>query len=76
LTGSERRNTVPTKRELTRRELSILKRLESGLRNKEIAEAVFVTEGTLKWHLHNAYSKLNVKNRSAAMAQARALGIL
>ena len=63
---------MPTKRELTRRELSILKRLESSLSNKEIAEAVFVTEGTLKWHLHNVYSKLNVKNRSAAMARAHA----
>jgi LuxR family maltose regulon positive regulatory protein len=62
--------------DLTRRELSILKRLESGLSNKEIAEAIFVTEGTLKWHLHNVYGKLNVKNRTGAMARARALGIL
>jgi ATP/maltotriose-dependent transcriptional regulator MalT len=62
--------------ELTRRELSILKRLESGLSNKEIAEAIFVSEGTLKWHLHNVYGKLNVKNRSGAMTRARALGIL
>jgi len=62
--------------QLTRREVSILKRLESGLSNKEIAEAIFVSEGTLKWHLHNVYSKLNVKNRSGAMAQARTLGIV
>jgi LuxR family maltose regulon positive regulatory protein len=62
--------------ELTKRELSILKRLETGLSNKEIAEAIFVSEGTLKWHLHNVYSKLNVKNRTGAMARARALGIL
>jgi LuxR family transcriptional regulator, maltose regulon positive regulatory protein len=62
--------------ELTRRELSILKRLESDLSNKEIAEAIFVSEGTLKWHLHNVYSKLNVKNRPGAMSRARALGIL
>ena len=62
--------------ELTKRELSILKRLESGLSNKEIAEAIFVSEGTLKWHLHNVYGKLNVKNRSGAMSRARALGIL
>jgi LuxR family maltose regulon positive regulatory protein len=67
---------IGTDEELTKRELSILKRLESGLSNKEIAEAVFVTEGTLKWHLHNVYSKLNVKNRYGAMARARALGIL
>jgi LuxR family maltose regulon positive regulatory protein len=62
--------------ELTKRELSILKRLETGLSNKEIAEAIFVSEGTLKWHLHNVYNKLNVKNRSGAMARARALGIM
>jgi LuxR family transcriptional regulator, maltose regulon positive regulatory protein len=62
--------------ELTKRELSILKRLESDLSNKEIAEAIFVSEGTLKWHLHNVYGKLNVKNRPGAMARARALGIL
>jgi LuxR family maltose regulon positive regulatory protein len=62
--------------ELTKREISILKRLETGLSNKELAEAIFVSEGTLKWHLHNVYSKLNVKNRTRAMARARALGIL
>jgi LuxR family transcriptional regulator, maltose regulon positive regulatory protein len=62
--------------ELTKRELSILRRLETGLSNKEIAEAIFVSEGTLKWHLHNVYGKLNVKNRSGAMARARTLGIL
>ncbi len=62
--------------DLTKRELSILKRLESGLSNREIAEAIFVSEGTLKWHLHNVYGKLNVKNRTGAMARARALGIL
>ncbi len=62
--------------ELTKRELSILKRLETGLSNKEIAESIFVSEGTLKWHLHNVYGKLNVKNRTGAMTRARALGIL
>jgi LuxR family maltose regulon positive regulatory protein len=62
--------------DLTKRELSILKRLQTGLSNKEIAEAIFVSEGTLKWHLHNVYSKLNVKNRTGAMARARVLGIL
>jgi LuxR family transcriptional regulator, maltose regulon positive regulatory protein len=67
---------VGASEELTKRELSILKRLESDLSNKEIAEAIFVSEGTLKWHLHNVYGKLNVKNRSGAVARARALGIL
>jgi LuxR family maltose regulon positive regulatory protein len=67
---------IGTGEELTKRELSILKRLESDLSNKEIAEAIFVSEGTLKWHLHNVYGKLDVKNRSGAMTRARALGIL
>ena len=62
--------------ELTKREVSILKRLDSDLSNKEIAEAIFVSEGTLKWHLHNVYSKLNVRNRAGATARARALGIV
>lgn len=71
-----RQASPTTEEELTRREVSILKRLDSGLSNKEIAEAIFVSEGTLKWHLHNVYSKLNVRNRSGAMVRARALGIL
>ncbi len=71
------RESSPVKQEeLTRREVSILKRLDSGLSNKEIAEAIFVSEGTLKWHLHNVYSKLNVRNRAGATVRARALGIL
>jgi LuxR family transcriptional regulator, maltose regulon positive regulatory protein len=69
--------TQPTLAEpLTRREVAILRRLNSGLSNREIAESIFVSEGTLKWHLHNVYTKLDVKNRSGAMAQARAMGIL
>jgi ATP/maltotriose-dependent transcriptional regulator MalT len=68
---------APTSGEpLTRREVSILRRLESDLSNKEIAEAIFISEGTLKWHLHNIYSKLDVKNRSGALLRARTLSIL
>ena len=69
-------NLAPSEEELTKREVSILKRLDSGLSNREIAEAIFVSEGTLKWHLHNVYSKLDVKNRPGAVARGRALGLL
>jgi ATP/maltotriose-dependent transcriptional regulator MalT len=75
-THSGRQAAPATEEELTKREVSILKRLDSGLSNREIAEAIFVSEGTLKWHLHNVYSKLNVRNRSGAMVRARALGLL
>ena len=66
----------PVAEELTKREISILKRLESGLSNKEIAESIFISEGTLKWHLHNVYGKLDVKNRTGAMMRARGMGLL
>jgi LuxR family maltose regulon positive regulatory protein len=73
----DRRNgPAPVAEELTKREVAILKRLESGLSNKEIAESIFISEGTLKWHLHNVYGKLDVKNRAGAMTRARGLGIL
>jgi LuxR family maltose regulon positive regulatory protein len=32
--------------------------------------------GTVKWHLNNLFGKLGVKNRTQAVAQARALGLL
>lgn len=73
---SERRIPAVIGQQLTKREVSILKRLESGLSNKEIAEAIFVSEGTLKWHLHNVYGKLDVKNRPGAVVRGRELGIL
>ena len=61
---------------LTRKELRILKLLESGSRNREIAESLFVSEGTLKWHLHNIYRKLECKNRSGAIVAARRKALL
>ena len=59
--------------ELTKRELRILARLESGLSNREIAESLFISESTLKWHLHNVYGKLDVRSRSGATAKAKQL---
>ena len=61
---------------LTRRELKILHQLDSGLGNREIAAALFISEGTLKWHLHNIYGKLAARSRAAALARARGLGLL
>ena len=62
---------------LTRREIDILKRAAStGLNNKKLAQALYVSEGTLKWHLHNIYNKLGTRNRAGAIAQAQRLGLL
>ena len=55
----------------TERELQILRLLADGLSNSEVAGRLMLTEGTVKWHLHNLYAKLGVKNRTAALREAR-----
>jgi LuxR family transcriptional regulator, maltose regulon positive regulatory protein len=61
---------------LTRKELRIVRHLATGASNREIAALLFVSEGTLKWHLHNVYRKLACRNRSGAIAAARRQGLL
>ncbi len=51
---------------LTERELSILKLVAEGLSNLDIANRLFVTEQTVKFHLSNIYRKLGVGNRTEA----------
>jgi DNA-binding NarL/FixJ family response regulator len=48
---------------LTHREIEIVKMVAESLRNKEIAERLGITEGTVKIHLHNIYTKLDVGGR-------------
>ncbi|MCZ6831280.1 MAG: LuxR C-terminal-related transcriptional regulator [Gammaproteobacteria bacterium] len=62
--------------DITAKEISILQLLSEGKSNKQIAETLFVTEGTVKWHLHNIYTKLNARNRSEAVALARKFTII
>jgi two-component system nitrate/nitrite response regulator NarL len=53
---------------LTRRELEVLQLVADGLSNKEIATTLFITEGTVKNHIHNALEKLQLENRTQAAA--------
>ncbi len=53
---------------ITRRELEILQLVADGLSNKEIGKKLFITEGTVKNHVHNALEKLHVENRIQAAA--------
>jgi DNA-binding NarL/FixJ family response regulator len=57
-------------RGLTARESEALALLVSGLRNREIADAMFVSTDTVKTHLANVYRKLSVRNRAEAVAVA------
>lgn len=56
---------------LTPREIDIVRMVARGLRNKEIADKLFISEGTVKVHLHNIYEKLKVDNRLALLRYAQ-----
>jgi LuxR family maltose regulon positive regulatory protein len=61
---------------LSEREIEILHLIAGGMSNKELAQELIVTVGTVKWHLNNIYGKLGVKSRTQAVARARELGLL
>jgi LuxR family maltose regulon positive regulatory protein len=62
--------------QLTARQLQLLRLIDEGLNNEQVADRMSLSVTTVKWHLHNAYTKLGVRNRSAALARARALKLL
>lgn len=61
---------------LTTREVEVLHKLAAGLRNQEIAEVLYLSEGTVKNYNSTIYSKLNVKGRREATRKARDSGIM
>jgi two-component system, NarL family, nitrate/nitrite response regulator NarL len=60
---------------LTRRESEILELVANGLSNKEIANELSITEGTVKNHVHNSLEKLHLTNRVQAAAYAVRKGL-
>jgi DNA-binding NarL/FixJ family response regulator len=60
---------------LTPRETDIVRLVASGLRNKEIADKLAISEGTVKSHLHRSYEKLHVDSRVALLRYAQAKGL-
>ena len=61
---------------LSERELELLRLVARGYSNRQIAEALFITLGTVKKHLNNIFGKLQVANRTQAVARARELDYL
>ena len=61
---------------LTPREIEIVRLAASGLRNKEIANKLAISEGTVKIHLHRSYEKLQVDSRIALLRYAQAKGLV
>jgi LuxR family maltose regulon positive regulatory protein len=60
----------------TTRELEVFKYVEEGLRNKEIAAKLFISDDAIKKHLYNMFQKIGVNNRISLIKQARELGYI
>lgn len=60
---------------LTPRELDVLRLLTKGMTNREIADALHLTPGTVRIYLSNVYLKLDVSSRTQAAIMAKDLGI-
>ncbi|MBE9014796.1 response regulator transcription factor [Chroococcidiopsidales cyanobacterium LEGE 13417] len=56
----------PVLQELTPRELEILQLIASGANNREIAQKLFISEGTVKNHVTNILNRLNLRDRTQA----------
>ncbi|WP_109004975.1 response regulator transcription factor [Streptomyces rishiriensis] len=63
-------------RELSGREVEVVRLLAEGLSNRSIAEALFLSEATVKTHLVRVYRKLGADNRAAAVSEAVRRGLL
>ena len=61
---------------LTPRELELLHLIDAGLTNQQLADRLYVSVATVKWHLYNLYNKLGVANRSSAIAKSRSLSLI
>ena len=56
---------------LTPREREIIRMVSQGLRNREIGQRLFISEGTVKIHLHNVYDKLGLDGRLELLLYAQ-----
>jgi len=61
---------------LTARELEIVRLVASGRHNREIAQQLSLSEGTVKLHLHHIYEKLKLDGRVALMLYAQSQGLV
>jgi LuxR family maltose regulon positive regulatory protein len=60
---------------LTTREVEVLKLIEAGCSNQDIAGQLFISIPTVKRHISNIYSKLGVESRTQAVAIGKELKI-
>jgi LuxR family maltose regulon positive regulatory protein len=61
---------------LSKREMDVLRLLNSALSSADIADALYVSVNTVRTHIRNIYAKLDVHRRSDAVSKASELGLL
>ena len=61
-------------RRLTRREIEVLKLICVGSTNQQIADELFISRETVRWHVRSLYSKIGAKDRDSAIRYALDLG--
>jgi len=72
-------NTTPDSPDavgLTNREVEILRLIATGATNREVADSLVISEGTVKNHLSNIFSRLGLRDRTQAVMYAREHGLL
>jgi two-component system response regulator NreC len=69
------RSSEPVPSALTVREQEVIKELELGATNREIAERLFITENTVKRHIHSILKKLELRSRRDIVKYARKQGL-
>lgn len=74
LAGEESREKA--REALTPREIDIARMIALGIGNREVGEKLFISEGTVKTHLHTIYEKLGIKGRVQLANWAREHGLV
>ena len=69
-------NGGPADHDLTAAELRVVSYLASNLKAPEIAAELYLSNNTVRTHLHHIYAKLGAHSRNEAVARARELGLL
>jgi LuxR family maltose regulon positive regulatory protein len=74
--AAERKEGSPAQSLVSAREREVLVLLAEGSSNREIADALYISEGTVKTHVHHLAEKLEAKSRGAIVQRARLLELL
>jgi len=69
-------NNIQLLEPLSQRELEVLRLIDEGLANKEIAQKLPLAPATVKAHIRNLYGKIAAKSRTEALSKARQIGLI